>query len=129
MSRRPYIREPSKTSWWLEQPRYIRYMMREISAVFIGIYVVVLIVGLFQLSRGEAAYEEFLATAEGPAGLTFAVFAMLFAIYHTYTWFQVTPKAMPLTLGGKRVAGAFIIAAHWFGFVLVSTALWLLAGS
>ena len=129
MSRRPYIREPSKTRWWLEQPRFIRYMMREISAVFIGIYVIVLIVGLFQLSRGEAAYDEFLASAEGSAGLTFAVFAMLFAIYHTYTWFQVTPKAMPLTLGGKRVAGAFIIATHWFGFVLVSTALWLLAGS
>jgi fumarate reductase subunit C len=129
MSRRPYIRKPSKTLWWLEQPRYIRYMMREISAVFIGIYIVVLIVGLFQLSRGKTAYEEFLATAEGPAGLAFAVFAIFFSIYHTYTWFQVTPKAMPLTLGGKRVAGAFIIATHWFGFVLVSTALWLLAGS
>ena len=129
MSRRPYIREPSKTLWWLDQPRYIRYMMREISAVFIGIYVVVLIVGLFQLSRGKAAYEEFLTTAEGPAGLAFAVLAILFAIYHTYTWFQVTPRAMPLTLGGKRVAGAFIIATHWFGFVLVSTALWLLAAS
>jgi fumarate reductase subunit C len=104
-------------------------MMREISAVFIGIYVVVLIVGLLQLSRGEAAYNEFLATAQGQAGLIFAVFAMLFAIYHTYTWFQVTPKAMPLMLGGRRIPGAFIIAAHWFGFILVSTALWLLVGS
>ncbi len=129
MSRRPYIREPSKTGWWLARPRYIRYMMREISAVFIGIYVVVLIVGLLQLSKGEAAYDEFLATAEGPAGLIFAVFAILFAIYHTYTWFQVTPKAMPLTLGGKRVPDAFIIAAHWTGFIMVSSALWLLVGS
>ncbi len=128
MNRRPYIRELSKTGWWLTRPRYIRYMMREISAVFIGIYVVVLIVGLLQLSRGEAAYSEFLATAEGPAGLTFAVFAMLFAIYHTFTWFQVTPKAMPLTLGGKRVPGAFIFAAHCTGFIIVSTELWLLVG-
>ena len=64
MSRRPYIREPSKTGWWLQQPRYIRYMMREITCLFIGIYVLVLIVGLFQLSRGQAAYEEFLAAAE-----------------------------------------------------------------
>jgi fumarate reductase subunit C len=103
-------------------------MMREISALFIGIYVLVLIVGLFQLSRGEAAYEEFLATVEGPPGRVFAVLAMLFAIYHTYTWFQVTPKAMPLMLGGKRVPGAVIIAAHWFGFALVSTVTWLLVG-
>ena len=128
MSRRPYIREPSRMGWWLKQPRYMRYMMREISALFIGIYVLVLIVGLFQLSKGQAAYEAFLANAEGPVGSTFAVFAFAFAIYHSYTWFQVTPKAMPLTLAGKRVPGAIIIAAHWFGFVLISAALWLLAG-
>ena len=128
MSRRPYIRELSKTGWWLKQPRYIRYMMREMSAAFIGSYVIMLIVGLLQLSRGEAAYGSFLAAAQGPLGLTFAVIILVFAIYHTYTWFQVTPKAMPLTLGGKPVPGAFIVAAHWFGFGVVSAALWLLVG-
>jgi len=128
MSRRPYLREPSKTGWWLEQPRYIRYMAREMSALFIGIYALILIVGLFRLSQGEAAYAAFLATVEGPAGLIFAIVAFLFAVYHTYTWFQVTPKAMPLMFGGKRVPGAVIVAAHWFGFLVVSAALWLLVG-
>ncbi len=128
MSRRPYLREPSKSGWWLEQPRYIRYMAREMSALFIGIYALILIVGLFRLSQGEAAYAAFLATVEGPAGLIFAIVAFVFAVYHTYTWFQVTPKAMPLMFGGKRVPGAIIIAAHWFGLVVVSAALWLLVG-
>ena len=128
MSRRPYLREPSKTGWWLEQPRYIRYMAREMSALFIGIYALILIVGLFRLSQGEAAYAAFLATVEGPTGLIFAIVAFVFAVYHTYTWFQVTPKAMPLTFGGKRVPGAVIVAAHWFGFLVVSAALWLLVG-
>ena len=128
MSRRPYLREPSKTGWWLEQPRYIRYMAREMSALFIGIYALILIVGLFRLSQGEAAYAAFLATVEGPAGLIFAIVAFVFAVYHTYTWFQVTPKAMPLTFGGKRVPGAVIVAAHWFGFLVLSAALWLLVG-
>ena len=128
MSRRPYVREPSRTGWWLKQPRYIRYMLREISALFIGIYVLVLIIALFRLSEGEEAYEAFLASVEWPVGLTFSVFVLAFAIYHSYTWFQVTPKAMPLMLAGKRVPGAIIIAAHWFGFVLVSAALWLMVG-
>jgi fumarate reductase subunit C len=128
MSRRPYLREPSKSGWWLEQPRYIRYMAREMSALFIGIYGLILIVGLFRLSQGEIAYAAFLATVEGPAGLIFAIVAFVFAIYHTYTWFQVTPKAMPLMFGGKRVPGAIIIAAHWLGFLVVSAALWLLVG-
>ncbi|MFQ5634654.1 MAG: fumarate reductase subunit C [Gammaproteobacteria bacterium] len=126
MSRRPFIREHSKSGWWLAQPRYIRYMMREMSAAFIGIYALVLIAGLHRLSQGRAAYEAFLATAAGPFGVAFAVIAMAFAIYHTYTWFAVTPKAMPLAMGGKRVPGALIIAAHWLGFLIVSIALWLL---
>jgi fumarate reductase subunit C len=129
MSRRPYVREVSKTGWWLQQPRYIRYMMREISSLFIGIYVLLLIVGLYQLAQGQAAYEAFLATAKGPAGMIFAVLAMIFAVYHSYSWFQVTPKAMPLMVGSKKVPGAFIIAAHWFGFVVVSAAFWALVGS
>lgn len=129
MSRRPYIREPSRTGWWLRQPRYIRYMMREISSLFIGLYVLVLIAGLYQLSRGQAAYEAFLATAKGPAGLVLAVLAIIFASYHTISWFQVTPKAMPLMFGGKRVPGVIIIAAHWLGFVLVSAVLWIVVGS
>ncbi len=129
MSRRPYIRELSKTGWWLKQPRYIRYMMREMSAAFIGIYVLILIAGLYRLSQGEAEYEAFLAAAKGPAGVAFAVIAMVFAIYHTYTWFQVTPKAMPLAFAGKRLPGAMIVAVHWLGFIVVSAALWLLVGS
>lgn len=129
MSRRPYIREVSKTGWWLKQPRYIRYMMREITALFIGIYVLILMAGLFRLSQGKLAYEAFLADAEGLVGLAFAVVAFVFSVYHTYTWFQVTPKAMPLMLAGKRVPGAFIVAAHWLGFAVVSVALWLVVGN
>ena len=128
MSRRPYIRELSRTGWWLRQPRYIRYMMREISALFIGTYVLLLIVGLFQISRGEAAYTAFLSAVEGTVGLIFAVTTMIFAIYHSYTWFQVTPKAMPLMFAGKRVAGPIIVAAHWIVFAIASAVLWLLVG-
>jgi len=128
MSRRPYIRELSRTGWWLKQPRYVRYMAREMTALFIGLYVLILMAGLFALSKGEAAYAEFLESADGLVGLTFAVITMIFAIYHTFTWFQVTPKAMPLVIGGKRVPGAIIVGAHWAGFAVVSVALWLLAG-
>lgn len=126
MSRRPYIREVSKTGWWLKNPRYIRYMLREVSAAFIGAYVLVLIIGLLRLSQGQVAYEAFLARIEGPVGQVFAVIAFVFAAYHTYTWFQVTPKAMPLVMGGKRVPGHVIVLGHWAAFVVASVVLWLL---
>ena len=111
MSRRPYKRELQK-AWWLRQPRYVRYMMREMSAFFIGVYVLILIIALSQLAQGEAAYNAFLAIATGPAETGFAFVTLIFAM-----------------LGGKPVPGAFIIGAHWFGFAVLSVALWLLVGS
>jgi fumarate reductase subunit C len=126
MSRRPYIRPVSRAGWWLSQPRYFRYMLRELSSLFIGGYMLILTVGLLRLSQGPAAYEAFLHNWLGPAGVSYAVFTLIFALYHTYTWFQVTPKAMPIVLAGKRVPGFIIVAAHWAGFALVSTVLWLL---
>lgn len=126
MSRRPYKREVSKGGWWLTQPRYIRYMAREFSCVLIGAYVLVLVTGLWRLSEGPAQYEAWLARVESPAGRLFAVVAMLFALYHTYTWFQVTPKAMPLAVNGKKVPGAVIVLGHWAGLAVASVLVWLL---
>ena len=68
MSRRPYIRELSKTGWWLKQPRYIRYMAREMSALFIGIYVLVLIAGIVSVVAGRSRPMKHFARAQkGPS--------------------------------------------------------------
>lgn len=128
MSRRPYVREVPRASWWLKQPRYVRYMIREMSAALIGAYILIVIVGVARLSQGQAAYEAFLGAVWSQLGVTFSIIALIFALYHSYTWFQVTPKAMPLRLAGKRVPGSVIVAAHWLGFAVVSVAVVAFAG-
>ncbi|MCX7180382.1 MAG: hypothetical protein NTX56_17025 [Proteobacteria bacterium] len=52
MSRRPYVREVPPTSWYFRMPRYMRYMAREVTSIFIGIYTVILLVGLARLTEG-----------------------------------------------------------------------------
>jgi hypothetical protein len=37
MSRRPYIRKV-KRSWWLGHRRYVVYMVRELTSLFVGLY-------------------------------------------------------------------------------------------
>ncbi len=128
MSRRPYVREASRTWWWLAQPRYVRYMVREVTCLFIGGYAAILIVGIVRLSQGQAAYEGFLDAVQGPASLAFHGLAFLFALYHTTTWFNVTPKAMPLRVGGWRVPGGAIVGAHYAGWLAVSAVVLFLAG-
>ena len=120
MTGRPYNRPVRRYSWWLAHPRYVRYMLREISSVFIGAYILVLIVGLLRLSQGPAAYESFLAAVLSPGGVAFSLITFAFAVYHSVTWFKVTPKAMPLRMGGKAVPPAIIVAAHWLGWAVAS---------
>ena len=53
MSNKPYVREVSKTTWFLQQTRYKRYMAREVTCIFIGAYTFLLIVSLARLSQGS----------------------------------------------------------------------------
>ena len=119
MDPRPYIRKMPKF-WWLGQRRYTIYMVRELTCLFIGAYVVVVLVGLLRISQGPAAYGAYLYALQGPLAVAFHLLALVFALFHTVTWFSVTPKAMPLRLGGKTVPGTAIIMAHYFVWVVVS---------
>ena len=128
MIRRPYIRPVRRYSWWLSQPRYIRYMLREGSAIFIGAYIVIVIIGLLRLSQGPVAYASFLVAIQSYAGVAFSFVTFVFALYHSVSWFGVTPKAMPLRMGGKAVPPAIIIGAHWFVWAVASLLILLWVG-
>ncbi len=120
MTRRPYVRPVSDVTWWFAQPRYIRYMARESSSLFIGAYSGVLVVGLVRLAQGQAAWDGFLGALQSPLGVAFQLLALAFALYHTTTWFNVTPKAMAIRIGQTPVPGKVIVGAHYLGWLVVS---------
>jgi succinate dehydrogenase subunit C len=120
MSRRPYIRKV-KRNWWLEQPRYVRYMLRELTSLFIGFYCALLVVGLYRLGQGRAAWDGFIAALSSPLGIAFQLVCLAFAVYHSATWFAVTPKAMPpLVVRGERVPARTIVGVHYGLWALIS---------
>jgi fumarate reductase subunit C len=127
MSRRPYVRTV-KRSWWLGQRRYVVYMIRELTSLFVALYCALLVVGLVRLAQGRAAFEGFVAAISSPPGVTFQLTCLLFAIYHSVTWFAVTPKAMPLVLRGEPVPDRTIVGAHYAIWGLVSLIVLLAAG-
>ena len=126
MDRRPYVREMPK-SWWLGQRRYTFYMVRELTCLFIGAYALVILVGLFRLSQGPVAYGAFVDALQGPFAIAFHLLALVFALFHTVTWFGLTPKAMPLRLGENTVPGTAIVMAHYVVWIVVSAGLLLAA--
>jgi fumarate reductase subunit C len=128
MSRRPYVREET-WRWVLRHPRYLRYMAREFSCLFIGAWTFLLIVGLKRLAEGPQAWEAFLAALRGPLSIAFHVVALAFAIYHSITWFNLTPKALPLQLGESFVPDRVVSGAHFVGWGVLSAAVLWLAGA
>ncbi len=128
MSRKPYVREIPKTHWFLRQPRYLRYMAREVTCIFIGAYAFVLVMAVRRLAEGREAYEGFLQALSGPAGIVFHVVVLAFALYHTTSWFNVTPKAMPVQIGEEFLPGGAIVGAHYGGWIAVSLVILFLAG-
>jgi fumarate reductase subunit C len=128
ITRRPFIREVSRTRWFFRHPRYMRYMAREVTCIFIAIYTTILVVGVVRLAQGREAYEAFLAALTSPASIVFHLLALAFALYHSVTWFNLAPKAMPLHVGEKTVAPGAIAGAHYVVFILISIVVLMLAG-
>jgi fumarate reductase subunit C len=109
------------TGWWLKNPFFIRYMIREGTSVFMAVYSVILLVGLASLAAGEVSYDAWLADLKSPLSVLFHVLALAAAIYHTVTWFAVSPKAMPpVYLGNEPVPARAIIGGQYAGFIAVS---------
>ena len=120
MSRKPYIREMSKTNWFFSQPRYMRYMAREVTCIFILAYTILLIFALKNLADGPEAYAGFLEALNSPLGILFNLAALVAAVYHSTSWFNVTPQAMPVQRGEEFLPGNIIVGAHYGGWALIS---------
>lgn len=116
---RPFPRTVSKT-WWLDRWPYRIFMLRELSAVFVAAYVVLLLVLVMKVHDGAVAFEDYLDVLQSPLLIAFHLVAFLFALLHTITWFQAVPKGLPLRRGEERVPPQLLIGAS-YGAWLVAT--------
>jgi succinate dehydrogenase subunit C len=120
----PYTRPMG--AWWRRNPYYGRYMVRELTCVFVTAYAVVLLVGLVRLAQGRAAYEAWRASLDTPAAVAFHAVTLVFMAYHAATWIAVMPKSMPpLRLGDVRIGDRAVIAAAAVASLALSGSLFL----
>jgi succinate dehydrogenase subunit C len=126
-NRRPYVRPMD--NWWMRDPFFVRYMAREFTAVFVAAYAVVLLFGLVRLSQGEAAFNGWLQYLKTPWMLVFHVIVLATFVYHTWSWFSIMPKTMPIMfVGGKRVQPGTITGAGIAAATVACLAVLLIAG-
>lgn len=105
--RRGYVRPMQ--GWWRRDPFFVKYMIREVTALAVLVYAIILMVGVVRLSQGEAAFNGWLAALQTPGSILLHLVLLVSMIVHAKSWFDIMPKTMPLLfMGGHRVEGSTI---------------------
>lgn len=130
MSRQPYVRPMSKTTWYMRNGRYKIYMLREMTSFLVGFYTFLTIYALAVLAANSpAAWNDFLTSQQSQGMVVFHSLALLyFLFYQTFPWFKLAPKAMPIQIGEKKLPGSYIVLAHYVAWAVASAIIFWLAG-
>jgi fumarate reductase subunit C len=115
-----WYRTRVSTWWWMGRWSYLKFILREISSVFVAWFILVLLLMIYALSRGRASYSEFEAWLKNPVVLFLNAVSLFFVIFHAVTWFNLAPAAMVMRVGGKRVPGALIAGSNYIAWAVVT---------
>jgi fumarate reductase subunit C len=109
--------------WWRRDPFFVKYMIREVTALAVLVYAIILMMGVVRLSQGEAAFNGWLAALRTPGSILLHLVLLASMIVHAKSWFDIMPKTMPLLfVGGHRVEGSTITRAGYL-VTIVATVL------
>ncbi len=113
---RPHV----STYWWIGQRHYLKFILRELSSVAVAWFVILTLFQIRALLAGAEAYARFVKLLHAPWMIALNLFAFGFVIFHTITWFNLAPRAMPVRLRGKRVPEYLVAAPNYGLWVVVS---------
>jgi fumarate reductase subunit C len=107
-------------TWWLTNRSYFLFMLRELSSVFVAAFLIVYLCQIYQLSQGPDAYSAFTQKLNSPGWIVFHLVALLFALYHSVTWFQSSAVVLPLRIGERLISRPIVTALHVGAWLVVS---------
>ncbi|WP_202637878.1 hypothetical protein [Bailinhaonella thermotolerans] len=120
-------RRPVPVLWWTGRRPYLLFMIREFSSVFVAWSVVYLLLLVRAVAAGPAAYRGFMELSASWWMLALNVAALALTLFHTITWFVVTPKAVAVRVLGVRLPAFMVAGPLYTAWIAVSAfVVWLL---
>jgi len=115
-----YVR-PVTGKWWTSNPFYIVYTLRELTAVGVFLYGVVLVTGVYSLATGEHAWNAWLAAMATWKSIIFHLILFALMCYHSYTWFKVMPKTTPqIPIAPQTIVRAGVAVTAGLSLVIIA---------
>ena len=118
--RPPMYRRPMPLGWWLQNGAYFRFVVRELTSVFVGFFAVLTILQVRALGHGAEGYAQFVERLGTPALVVLNSVALVAVLYHVITFFNITPTIFVIRIGEKRVPGWAIAGTHYVGCAVLS---------
>ena len=85
---------PMPATWWLKNPAYTWFMIRDVTSVFIAAYCVFLMVLMHRASGDPASFRAFYEKLASPLSTVLHLIVLVFACYHSITFFNLTPRVL-----------------------------------
>jgi len=122
-------RRKVSTYWWLERWAYLRFVLRELSSVFVAWLVVLTLLQLRALGRGPEAWADFQVWLKSPLLVALNVVSFLFVVFHAVTWVNLTPRALAVRVGGRRIPDWLIAGFNYAAWAAASAFVtWVVVG-
>ena len=119
-----WLRQRLSTYWWLGKWPYVKFILRELSSVFVAWFVIYLLLLVRAVAGGAGSYRTFVVEFSAhPVVLTVNAIAFLFITFHAITWFAVAPQAIVAHMGTKKVPPILIAGGHYGAWFVVSAAI------
>ena len=116
-------------TWWLQRRPYILFMIRELTSVFVAGYCIFLLVLVYKLTQGADVYGNFMAAMKSPISVVLHLITLVFVLYHTITWFNLTPKILVVYRGEERIPQGLVAGPFYVGWLVISAIVaWLVLG-
>ena len=110
---------PFPVIWWTKSRSYFVFMIREVTSLFVLLFAMRLVQGLIALSKGEVAWNKWVAAASDSTSLAIcSVLALLFVLFHSLTWFRAGAIVTPLRIGNFQMPVPLFVAGN-MGLVVV----------
>ena len=115
--------------WWLRRRSYLVFVVRELTSVFVAWSVAFTLIAVHAILQGAEAYRRFLDWSAAPWLIVVNAVALVFVVFHTVTWFNLTPQAVVVRVRGRRIPDAGIAAPLYLTWLLLSAlVVWIVLG-
>jgi fumarate reductase subunit C len=115
--------------WWLGRFSYTRFILRELTSLFVAYAALLLLALTWAVGQGPEGYQAFLDWLSRPGVRAFHGFVLLALLLHSVTWLNLAPAALVVKIGGRRVPDGVVIAAHYLAWIGASVIVgWALLG-